>query len=174
MEKTSLRKQLTKVLLNATTLKNTAGVLGSLCTVAYFVKTLNQAKNEQIKDNESVSFDDTLDIELKLPNTEPHYIDQQPLENLISLPRYQKALFCVKQANRVKSKENNKRVIDELISLHSEKNKNQLINDGYVDQISQLLNDELMFELALKAPDINNQFFRIEPPTTIQKINKIT
>lgn len=168
-----------RFLANSNVLKNTASIFGSICTVAMVMKFINQTnnKNSQLNiDNDSVSaFDDLNEdhiIASKLGNTRS-YIEGRNFDNLISLPRYKLALFSVKQACKHQSKESYELVIDELSRLNLEKNKDPVINDGFVHQIKHLLNDDLMLELALNAPYVDNNFFRIEPPTTIRKMNKI-
>ena len=160
---------------NSHILKNTVGIFGSICTVGFFLKTFSQAKNwDQIEDTESAPFEPSYDeiFELNLVNSGQEYIEATPIENLISFPRYKRALSTVKEASRVKSKVNNQRVIDELSRLNSEKNKDQLINDSFIEQIRHLISEDLMLDLALKAPQIDNRIFRIEPPTTIKKIDE--
>ena len=160
--------------------RSAAGLIGSICTfaLAFKVYTKQLAANQTVNADESVFADSCCEpsLESNLLNAHPAYIEGHTFENLISLPRYQRALYFIKQANRVNSKENNQRVIDEIVKLDFEKTKADNLqcnlNNGFAHQISQLLNDELMLHLAFKAPQVDNQFFRIEPPTTVQKLKK--
>jgi len=137
------------------------------------------------------------DFQRKLVNSAPSYIETVNIENLISLPRYQNALVIIKYANKYPSKQNNQRVVEELIKLSDytysfklliDKNmskleefikiekssvKNPFLNDGLAHYISQLLNDDLMIELAYNS-HVDNRFFRTEPPSTIAKLIKMS
>jgi hypothetical protein len=50
--------------------------------------------------------------------------------------------------------------------------KNGFLNDGLANYVSQCLREDLMVELAIRVPGIDTRFFRTEPPTTINKLNK--
>ena len=50
---------------------------------------------------------------------------------------------------------------------------NSFLNDVSAQSISQYLSNDLMIQLALIYPYIDNRFFRTEPPTTIEKIRKL-
>jgi hypothetical protein len=167
------RKYLTK----ANILKSTVGFIGSICTFAFAFKAYNQTTNANRSGSEadSIPFDlnDEQSIEQKLKNAWPEYIEVANFESLISVPRYQLALYFINQANRTRSREYNQRVIDELTKINLDHSKHDQVN-GFANQISQLLNEDLMLELALKSPQCDSRFFRVEPPTTIQKIKKIT
>lgn len=176
MERTLLAKRYSNLFKQSRVLKSTIGLVGSVC-LAYLFKSQNDANDKtKLFDTDSVFYElsDEDKIELKLKNRGSQYIEGPSIENLISLPRYKIALISVKQALKVKSRENYARVIDEVSKLNAEKNKDPHINSGFMNQIRSLLNDELFFELALKAPHIDNDFFRNDPPSTIRKINKIS
>jgi hypothetical protein len=143
-------------------------------------------------------------LRARLVNKLPAYIDPAPIENLVSFPQYERALFRIKLATLNPSKYNDERVLDELAKLsdcdllaspfeHNElqtniedlikvkflklkgKNgpSNPFLNDGFVQYIAQLLTNDLMIQLAMKYPNIDNRFFRVEPPTTIVKLGKV-
>ncbi len=177
MEKNSLAGRYSNLFRQSRILKSTVGLVGSVC-LAFLIKSRVDAKDihHKLADAESVFYElsDEDKIELKLRNRGSQYIEAPHIEHLISLPRYKIALISVKQALRVKSRENYARVIDEVSKLNAEKNKDPHINSGFMNQIRSLLNDELFLELALKAPHVDNGFFRSDPPSTIRKINKIS
>lgn len=165
----------------------------------YFVSSdLNdQIEGLNLKHSDHKSYTEELEAHLK--NREPLYVDAPPIEKLISLPRYQHVLYLIKQANQNPTKLNKKRLIEDLLKLNNEKedkfrqatininntknlvtiNKtdaidttNPFLNNGLANHISQLLTNEFMFEMAFRAPDIDNRFFRRELPTIIEKLNK--
>lgn len=179
----------------------TIGTLGGLLLLfnhEYFINISNNA-TQTIETNDQVqqSYFDT--IKKNLINKEPLYIEAPNIEKIISLPRYQHVLYLMKQANHNPSKSNKQKLIDELLKLNNESKEdtfnkatininnnknlftinktdtdttNPFLNNGLANHISQLLSNEFMFEMALKAPEIDNRFFRNELPTIIQKLNE--
>lgn len=79
------------------------------------------------------------------------------------------------------------RRIDELIRMRLKKkstsssssssvssSQNTFLNDGLASYVSQLLcgSEDLMIELALKVPGVDPRFFRHEPPSTVEKLER--
>lgn len=118
------------------------------------------------------------DLPHKLANQGTGYIDSLPIEKLISLPRFEKLLIQIKLAKMRPSRVNDDLVLEELAKLSNESDgdhsdpTNPFLNDGYAAYVSQLLGDELMIQLAVKYPLVDNRFFRIEPGSTIDKLKK--
>ena len=57
------------------------------------------------------------DIRSKLVNSAPAYIETRNIENLLSVPRYQYALMCIKRANSRPTQANYETVFHELVKL---------------------------------------------------------
>ncbi len=71
--------------------------------------------------------------------------------------------------NIIKNNNKNSLTINKTDTLDT---TNHFLNNGIANQISQMLNYDLMFDMAFQAPEIDNRFFRNEIPTIIQKLNQ--
>lgn len=140
------------------------------------------------------------EIELKknLINKPPKYIESQKIENLLTLPRFQNALLLIKLTNLKPNKQTFEKCIEELEKLSNynnshetnyqdsnyleeliknkllknkfKSNVNPFLNDGLADYICQNINCELAIQLAFRGKNVDNRFFRREPPSTRQKL----
>lgn len=64
------------------------------------------------------------------------------------------------------------KLLQKMPSASERAKKNGFLNDGLANYVSQCLREDLMVELAIRVPGIDTRFFRTEPPTTINKLNK--
>ena len=105
--------------------------------------TANSETTKNEKESSDLYKNDIDNLILNLKNEQPSYIYSSNIENLISLPRYQNALICIKHANLYPNKQNRNRVLDELEKLSDYHNYNSIrinINDNkYATKLDDLI-----------------------------------
>lgn len=161
----------------------------SLTLFGYFTSKLisKPIKNETTKHTLNTDYFDPKN----LINKPPNYIESPNIENLVSLPRFQNTVSLIKLAQKNPNETNYQRCIEELDKLSSDWSKtitklenltkirlsrprsNPFLNDGLAMYICQLINYDLAIELAYKSHNCDNRFFRMEPPGTKQKLDKM-